>query len=56
MGLVNASASFNFGITDEKENVIATFLVECDRDYSMDALAAAFDDCKFTPVNFDEEE
>ncbi len=55
MGLVNAAASFNFAIANEKEDVIAIFLVECDRDYSMDTLAEVFDDCKFIPINFDEE-
>ena len=56
MGLVNASASFNFSIINEKEDVIATFLNEYDRDTAMDALAEKFDDCKFIPVNFDEDE
>ncbi len=41
---------FEFGIATEDGKIIAKFLNECDRDYSMDTLADVFDDCKFDAV------
>ena len=40
---------FEYGIA-LKGKIIAKFLHECDRDYSMDTLADMFDDCKFDAV------
>ena len=41
---------FEFGIATEDGKIIAKFLNEGDRDYSMDALADMFDDCEFDAV------
>ncbi len=60
MKIVNNSASFNFAIAvKDREDVVAVFCNESDRDTAMDALALEFQDCGrdyFFPVNFDEEE
>jgi len=36
-----------YHIRDDKGNIIASFVNECDRDYSLDALTKAFPDCNF---------
>ncbi len=41
---------FEYGIATKDGKIIAKFLHEVDRDYSMDALAEMFDDCEFNAV------
>jgi len=38
----------NYHIKNEQGDIIASFVNECDRDYSLDALEDVFDDYKFT--------
>lgn len=35
-----------YHIKNESGSIIASFVNECDRDYSLDALSEVFDDCE----------
>ena len=38
----------NYHIKNERGDIIASFVNECNRDYSFEALCEAFPDCEFT--------
>ncbi len=38
----------NYHIKNDKGDIIASFVNECDRDYCRDALSEVFPDCEFS--------